>query len=237
VAWIFFGLRELLRFGDLYRVTELARALASKRACLALLIILLLSIPARHLSTSGGVELGREIRRISVECLAKPGVTIVAHLVFFGPILFLTIFCWRRFTGVLHRYGFGMTVFMMVHFLSLSLDSESRRSIIVFPFLVAFTVKLLKEDCCESWLVWFLAALSFVYSKVWLLFNAYPWTTANPQEWPLQLLFMNIGPWMTNQMYVAQGSVVLVTGFLVHYLWVFSRLRRTLEASSTRKAG
>jgi hypothetical protein len=68
--------------------------------------------------------------------------------------------------------------------------------------------------------------LSFVASKVWLLLNIYEGNaTGNFDKngsigFPDQILWMNIGPWMSEQMYFVQGGVmILFIGILFFMLY------------------
>ena len=114
---------------------------------------------------------------------------------------------------------------------------QSRHLINILPWVIVFLVKGINKYSFSTSFYIVVGFLSFIASKIWLLLNIYDSnSTINLDKngsigFPGQLLWMNIGPWMTEQMYYIQGGVMLVfigTLFLMLYkieLDEFSKVR------------
>jgi hypothetical protein len=143
----------------------------------------------------------------------KPGLFGVAHVVYFGPILLLACLRWRQVCRRLHPYGLGLTLSVGLHLL-LSLDCESRHLIHFFPVVVFGVVKAMEDVPWRGPQYAVFVLLSLAFSKCWLTLGGMP-DTDHPNQFPAQLLFMNLGPWMSGLMYFVQGSYVLLAGYLL----------------------
>lgn len=131
--------------------------------------------------------------------------------------MILTYFLWKPICRLIHQHGMGLTVVMIVGVV-LSINPESRRLINLLPFFVAFTVKAVESLRWNASRYWLMAGLSLLFSKIWLPINTRP-LEGSPLDFPLQRYFMNHGPWMSNQMYLIQGSIVLLTAVVFYSLF------------------
>lgn len=147
--------------------------------------------------------------------ICKPAIFLVAHAVYYGPLILLALFLWKPVCRLLRRDGVGLTLCLCFLFAQ-SLCSESRGAINLYPILVAYTVKV------TDLLPWRLSdylgigLISLAMSKVWLVINTGPFGT-NPLEFPRQKMMMNYGPWMSTGMWIVQGGAVVLCA-LIFYL-------------------
>jgi hypothetical protein len=178
-----------------------------------------LNLLFRMLSIGSGFEVHREMMGMSVAHLAKPGVSLLADVVYFGPVIFFALYRWNEISKLVKLAGFGMFIVFSEAVLQLLLDSESRRCLVFFPILVAYTVKALDGDRLSRSLFVFAVALAFVFSKLWFLFNLLPGRSTQPMDFPLQVFMCHFGPWMNFNWYIVYGTAALIIGFLVPIYW------------------
>lgn len=146
--------------------------------------------------------------------IAKPGVFLLAHILYFGPCLILGIFLWKSTSRHVRQAGLGMTL-MMLFGCSLAMDSESRHVINFVPAFVAFVVKATEARRWTTRQYLFLASLSLLLSKCWLTINVGP-MVGNAFAWPDQRFMMTVGPFMSDEMYLWQGAIVVVVAAIIY---------------------
>lgn len=141
--------------------------------------------------------------------IQKPGVFALAHVVFFGPVVLLVVACWPRMVRRARDFGVG-AVAVLGLLAAVSLNSESRHLIDLVPFVVLLAV-LVVQPVLRPWHVVTFAVVTLAASKVWLPINqaSFPYTGTG-FEFPWQYFYMNLGPYMSGDSYVIQGSVLLV---------------------------
>lgn len=151
--------------------------------------------------------------------LQKPGGFLVAHVMFLGPIALVMVVRARALAAVLRPAGPGLVVVAALGCL-LFLNSETRRLWNVLVMFVPFAVRVIDDERWSRREIVLFAALTLFSSRVWFRLEAA--AGASPLDFPGQLLFMTIGPWMTLPMYLLQGA--LVAGLAV---WLMRTGRRT----------
>lgn len=145
--------------------------------------------------------------------VVKPGVFLVAHVAYFGVVFLVIPFVWRPTCRLIHEQGIGLTLCILLGFL-LSLNSQSRFFINVLPLLIPLVVKATDQLRWRASQYGVVAVLGLLVSKVWLTINTGPFT-GQILQYPDQLMFMNSGPWMSNEMYLAHGAAVLLGSYLL----------------------
>jgi hypothetical protein len=212
-AYVVLGSFPLLACADLYRPATWRGALLSWRGVAVLAFVL--AIKWLHSALSNGAECYGPQRMLPLVCylsIAKPGIFLVSHAVFYGPVVLLAIHRWSAMCALIRQHGVGLSLTACFGVL-LGLDSESRHLLNFLPLFVPFIVKVCDQ---EAWaLGWGLAVASLVMSKVWLPILVGP-GMPTPLTFPDQTLFMNLGPWMSVSMYLAQGTAVLA---MAAWLW------------------
>lgn len=138
---------------------------------------------------------------------SKPAASLVAHMVYFGPVVILCCLLWPRVCRAVEAQGLGMVGLFTVAFM-LGLHSESRLLTTPFPFFVAMTCVALEGLRLPRYFPALCVGSGALLSKFWLAMGAgTPW---NPQEYPDLLYWINQGPWMPTSMYVIQGALLLI---------------------------
>ncbi len=183
-------------------------------------------------SGAPGYTLKQFLCAILVSSVAKPGVFLVAHVVYFGPIVLATVFLWPQVCERIRRQGLAMVLLAGAAVL-LSVASESRQLLSFLPFAAAFAVQAIDDLPRQRWHDLVFLATGLVVSKCWLPLNGGP-PSGNLLEFPDQLYFMNQGPWMSNVAYVVQGAIVLVLAAV--FGWMYRGLLLAQEGiTKTRK--
>ena len=143
--------------------------------------------------------------------LAYPGLFIVAATTFLGPWCILLIL---KFPNILAAAAIDdpalfPTVALAAVFV---LDSESRHLTFFLPSVVYVMCRVLDRRMSEAGVVAF-AWGSLLLSRFWLPMATGPY--GNLLEFPAQILFMQLGPWMAPFAYAVGGLEVLVALLLI----------------------
>ena len=171
-----------------------------------------------------------------LESIAKPGLFLVAHCVYFGPIVLVILLCWPRISATVRTHGLGFTAAILLGLL-LSITAESRHLLCFVPLFVAAAVQSLAATPRARWRDLLFVAASVLASKCWLPWSSQPFT-GNLDEFPWQYYFMNQGPWMSGWSYAVQGAVVLVLAGLFAAVYLGTgekRITKTRKNESTKK--
>ena len=200
------------------------------RAAIAVAFVLLVKTPvylwANHLlravSTLGTID--RTVRH----SVAKPLVFMVSHPMYFGPMFLLLVFYWKPFSQIIRGYGIGLVLIIWMGVYT-SLIPESRQSIPSYVIAAPFLGLLVDKLALPGRFLWLTGALAIVSTRVWMRMNLPAFDDQQYQGFPFQNYFMMQGPWMSNQMYLFQGAIVLVAAALL-YLCLLST-GRDLDSS------
>jgi hypothetical protein len=153
--------------------------------------------------------------------LIFPGLSLVAHVVYFGPAILLILLLWSRLSAVAQEFGTGFVAVLALG-LFLSINSESRTLTQYLPaFTIALSIALARMPNLPRWGMIATAILCVAFSKVWLPM-AGPTRLYDGQHYafPEQLYFMNFGPWMSLQSYLWQTAAVLGAA-LILVAWLY----------------
>ena len=209
ILYVFFSLRPIFDYDQLYNPKHLTK-INTKRLIVISVAFVSIRMLQYFLAGPGG---GGHLKILELTCMLpiqRPFIFYLSHVIYYGPIILLTCLLWNRICRIIHQFGIGLTLFVLMNIM-LSLNSESRFLIPFFPFVVALTVKSTEELRWKSSYYWSFAILCFLYSKVWLGINA---GNAGPSK---ILYFMNFGPWMSNVMFITQGCFVFLTVAIIYF--------------------
>lgn len=160
----------------------------------------------------------------------RPAEFALTMILYYGPILAFVIFARPAFMARCREMGPGY-VLVLLFVLLQSLNPLSRQMIAGLPFVLAPLAMVLGKMRLPSGTMFFFTAASLVVSKVWLLNNAglepSQATASNPVYWRRYL--SSTGWWMPDDLYLLQGTLVLV-GLLV--LAVYWRTLNKARAAS-----
>ncbi len=217
--YLFFGLRVLLDYERLFNIAALLRRAMSPAFYVSLLFVVALNRLAYSLSSKNSevVTLGSFITDMAFAGSSMP-LVLVAHVVFFGPVIIIALFCFKPVCRLLQEYGIGLVLAVTVGFI-LSLNSESRRIGNFLPLIIPFLVKVVESLNWRLWHYWVFGSISIIFSKIWLKIGGAP-DSQDMMSYTSQLYYMNFGPFMSVEMYAIQGiAVVIVAGLLCRFCW------------------
>jgi hypothetical protein len=209
-GYLFFALRGLWGCRPYFGVRYWARSLSWA----PLLALVPLALAFRHVvadlgTKPGHYEVQNFLAMMGWEALARPLVSVVAHVVFFGPVVLLGFLHIRGVCAALHPYGLGLVLCFTAN-LFLSLESESRHLFHFFPLLVPFVVKAATARVWRARDLLLFAALCLAWSKVWFRMGGLP-DPFSGRLFPAQRFWMHIGPLMSRDMYQAHAAAALLT--------------------------
>jgi hypothetical protein len=144
-------------------------------------------------------------------------VFLVTHIAFYGVGFLLTLYFWRSACREMEQFGPGIVGCVLLALL-LSLNSQSRFFINIFPLVLPFVVKAAESHLRRKQPLILLAGAAVLLSKVWFTINTAPFT-GRLHEFPDQGLFMTHGPWISPSMYLAQGVGFLALAGLLYLSW------------------
>ena len=158
------------------------------------------------------------LRYLPSEPAVRPGLFLVAHVVYWGPWALLFLFLLRH----LAKFSAGQSALHLsvALFAILFIYTESRVAIYCVPMAVFCLVRTLERMEITASHAALLIGLSLAASRFWLpLGSARDFDRV--LEFPAQWLFMQFGPWMGPSAYwLAVGQTVLVSGCL---FWILRR--------------
>jgi hypothetical protein len=160
---------------------------------------------------------------------AFPGISLLAHVVYWGPGILLVILLWPKVADAARELGTGF-VAMLALGVCLSIFSESRTITAYIPgFILALTLALSRIEHLRQWGFVACAVLCVLFSKVWMQMAAPDRFFDGQGMRPLQRYFMNFGPWISPQAYVWQGLAILAAS-VVLIGWLYgSKIQEKLK--------
>ena len=232
IAYLFFGLKPAVSDTGLFEPRRIWGAIRWGRVGIIAMTFGLLHFiyhqlrSGQEMSGGWGSQWGL-IEYIFLSALTEPLIFLVAHTLYYGPVVLLLIFFWKPFCQSIQEFGIGLRLFVILNFL-LSIGPQSRYQINAVTVFIILLVRLLDRSFLKHQSFTFWVLLSLLYSKVWYTFNTAPQVDDGTMDillrFPLQHYFTNSGPWMSPQMYLIQGSIVLVTAILL-YCFVVRKAR------------
>jgi hypothetical protein len=162
--------------------------------------------------------------QMTQQSIIEPLLFLVAPAIYFGVVVLVALVCWRRFCRATHDLGVGMTLFMCA-ILAQNLTTESRQIMHGLAALVLVAVLAIEGARWPRWGGGLIVVLALFGSKVWFGINHHGFCGKSPTStYPSQYYFMNLGPWISREMFLRQGLLVATAGLLV--LLILRRARR-----------
>jgi hypothetical protein len=199
LGYLIAGLHIVLRENELFQLRGAWAALQSPRLWLTAALLLAMHITVKALASPAPIDKATILTNVIGSGAVRPGVFLVAHAIYFGPVVLCAVLAWRSIGQFVPRYGPGLSLAagLMVFF---GLGSESRWLMNFLPLLVALTSRAVDAFAWRPMQLGCFVALSLFFSKLWL-----PLNLDSPT-----LYFINHGPWLTDFTYALQGVVVLL---------------------------
>lgn len=217
-AWVAFSVSPLRL------LRNLRPTLRGTASLIAVIAIYLLVRHALAMTTTqpDPISASSLLRGIIVSSVVRPAQFIVSHVSYFNvwPVLFVALLR-PEFEEMSEFPALYLILALAAAFFPLS---ESRMSIYFLPtVLFAVSRVLSKRDIKASRLTCcVLFAVGIVGARCWLQMASGPYGTL--LDFPAQLLFMQIGPWMSDVGY--KIAVVQTVGISAVLAWVAQRSRR-----------
>jgi len=234
VAYIFAAVLFLSRDGRFLRFPGWIenRAMAVRLAALVLAAGGVLLVPAlfpRLPSPDWPALFRNYVVTVLYNAAARPGEFLVAHTLYFGPVVLLGVCLFPRLCTAARPLGNGMVLVLAFGLLQF-VNPLSRQMIGAMPFFVLALCLALDPFRLPGWFLWAFAAASLAVSKVWMHINAGADPARSILEQPnvWQRYVSSTGNWMHTQDYLLQGAMVL--GGLAALAVILRRLRRRVTA-------
>ncbi len=192
-------------------------------------VLVLLIIQVIHPMSTASYSTSQIFSDVTLISLIKPLISIVSDFSYFGIAVCFLILFWSSFCKTLTQMGWGLVAALGMNIFFFGITPESRHLINILPWLIVLLIKAINKYSFKTSFYVVTGLLSFAASKIWLLLNIY---SSNSKIWhslnvttdnsslnidkngslgfPSQLLWMNIGPWMSERMYFVQGAVMLL---------------------------
>jgi hypothetical protein len=169
----------------------------------------------------------------------RPGIFLVGHLIYFGPVLLLLPFVWKALRGLLQQWGPGAQLYLILG-LMVAACPDSRQSMLIVPMLIVALVYALEQTKrVTNGLVISLGTLALLMSRFWLRFSlpssAPP---ASPLEagWDMSRYYETQGSYMTEPFYLSGLALGGLCLFLLN-LELTAPARRSAPATKASDPG
>ncbi|MDB5346422.1 MAG: hypothetical protein JWP89_4799 [Schlesneria sp.] len=219
-VYIFFVLYRMI---DVVRCAEAIRTLLTRdcpRLIAVCLMIAAVKFAYSYLAPLSGHNDGKlYLLRLFIKAVYKPGIFLVGHAVYFGPIVPLIVLLWTSVSREIQKTGVGISLAVTLALL-LSLDGESRHLDHAFPLVVPFAIRVIERLNWDLRRTLSFVTLSAFASKFWWTINQPDFETGfSLLEFPLQSYAMNYGVFMNTQTYLIQGLfAIAITGLLATFV-------------------
>jgi len=156
----------------------------------------------------------------TLAALRGPLWGIVAHFVYFGPVVAVGIVVWKRIGQVAWSWGPAASLGLMF-IVMFAAGSNSRQWSHLVPLLVALCIAATNAWWTRGRVFWF-AMIALIWSKVWLHLgydSVLDW-----HEFPNQRYFMNTGPYSADRPYVVHFLAAAITLLITNLASRFCRV-------------
>ena len=229
-AYVFFAFNYLANFDINGFICSIHKRLNYRWLLIYAGIIILLTLLSKlYPRPFHGMTFMRYMGWISLATVAKPLYALIAHVVYYGPIVIVALFFWKKISLNVQKYGIGLICFFAFYLLQ-SIGPESRHLMFFFPFFITFTLLSLKECSVSNLFLTSYFFLALVFSKCWFMINNEEFiqtiSKLNGYDWNaiyspvLQRYCMSSGLYMSFNSYIIQGVFVILGGmilFVIHF--------------------
>jgi hypothetical protein len=180
---------------------------------LTLLLLVAILISSIKVKPSGYASAYYLLKGI-IYAAAKPFIAIVSSVNYFGAAILIALIFGKETISTAGRLGLGFAGAMVANLLAVGLRSEARIISNVFPWLAILATLALKDKKLSAPFYIIVFLLNLLYSKVWLKVNTPgPWSinADGTVGMPQQKFFMNLGPWMSTEVWQWLTVVVLLS--------------------------
>lgn len=156
--------------------------------------------------------------------LMWPLHSFVSHTAYWGFLMILFLFFWTDFCKLISQTGWGFVSAFGLNLFLFGIMPETRCLINILPWIVLFLVKSLNKYSFSKIFYVIVGLFCAGTSKVWLFLNdaerpnIMQLDKNGSMGFPDQKFWMNIGPWMSEQMYYLQGGAILIIAIVMFFI-------------------
>lgn len=154
------------------------------------------------------------------QSFSNPLAFLVFHTTYFGPLVLLMVFV-KNTARVCWSNGFLLYI---LGYLLLSIGTESRQFINVWPFMVIWFLQGLDDKLISKKFTLMFVITAIFLSKFYIPINRPDiFLTYQYDQFPEQLYFMNHGPFATDFAYAINLSICLISGLFLYFSFTKSQ--------------
>jgi hypothetical protein len=151
--------------------------------------------------------------------IVRPFISVVSHANYFGAVFLLLLIFHAHVKQHIRQLGLGFALALVGNLLLFGVKSESRILINLLPWLVLLCVMSVNRFKFSVWQFFPIVFFNFFTSKLWLKIGDTSGTYTyddGTMTFPFQKFFMNLGPWISEQMWL-----VFCVGFMLALILIF----------------
>jgi len=170
------------------------------------------------------------------QSIAKPFSFLIAHFTYFGPIILLMLFYYKKMIAEIPQFGWQLFVFIFIY-LILGIGSESRQFMNAYPAFVMLLVMTINQINFNKKVVIGFVLISLFQSHFWLQINRPKiYESYIYDKFPEQYYFMHHGPFASDTSYLINAAIfiffILLFGFVIKKQNLNPRILRYAEPVS-----
>ncbi len=228
-TYVFFGVYHLTNSQAIWRDLRPTNLVKQGWLWIALLLPIIVGLVKWSLVSEPARINGKRIFfEILYTSITEPGIFLLAHVLYFGPIIILTVLLWPRVASCLISNGTGLALCCVLALL-IGAGSESRKWINFFPVVVLATTHAAQSLDWTRWRLPLFACLSLLLSKVWM-------PMARDVSLPLvgevgwrALYLSSRGPWIGYELYLSQAVVVAAVAGAIYFFTFHHKRNQTTD--------
>jgi hypothetical protein len=210
-----FSLKRYVQF-----ITDLLKGIKLKHVLISVIMYAAVFTTLKYLSNpeAGGQSSSfmKVFYCISLYSTLKPLGYVLVAITCYGPAFILMYFFLKRYKPFMESLGFGVVISFLITIL-LMFTSETRLVSNFIPFIILFTILVLKDMNMSNRLYTVLIIFSLILSKFYIPLNGIPIEAESAYDFPNQLAFMNTFTF-SNLAYLVQLPIIgtmIVTVILI----------------------
>jgi|GEM_PF-2066299 len=175
-------------------------------AAVAMLIIFLVVRGSLHVPPTNYMTPYSLVKTHLIYAFQRPFTTIVNHFNYYGAGILLIVIFWKRFTAFISTFGIGVAACILVNLIFFFPKSESRAQVHNFPWLLILISLYIGQFKFSNLFYAVVIIINLIAAKLWFFFDYN--SVNNPTlpdgtiGFPDQWFFMNLGMWMTEQVWL-----------------------------------
>ena len=203
--------------------------------CLVLAVVVYISLQwlAAYLNyegkKSGYLTFYHTVSGIAVVGIARPAIAFTSLFSYYGTFAVLMIFFWRAFARKTLEFGPGLASALFVVGMAFGANAQSRVLSCVFVWLIVLLVYSINHYHFSRVFYVLVPILNFAVSRVWfpIRYNlGQPVGNSETIGFPNQWALMNLGLWVSEEVWLGQLIVLILTLILFGQILYRVRIER-----------